>query len=47
MNNNCVYIHNYYSKMVYLHIFRLTNVGTFWPKMCVYMTIFCNLDSLM
>ena len=47
MNNNCVYMHSYCNKMVYLYIFRLTNMGTFWPKMCAHMTIFCNLDSLM
>ena len=36
MNSNYAYMHNYYSKMIYLHISTPTNVGTFWPKMCIY-----------
>ena len=29
-------MHNYRSKMVYLHIFRPTDVGAFWAKMFIY-----------
>ena len=33
MNSNYGFVHNYFSKIVYIHIFTTTNVGTFWPKM--------------
>lgn len=36
MNSNYVYMHNYCSKMLYLHVFTPTDVGTFSPKMCMY-----------
>ena len=29
-------MHNYYSKIVYIHIFTVTNVGTFWAQICMY-----------
>ena len=40
MNNNYGYIHNYFSKIVYIHIFTTTNMGTFWPKRCIYVHFF-------
>ena len=32
MNNDNGYMHSYFSKIVYLHIFKPTNVGNVWIK---------------
>ena len=40
INNNREYTHSYYSKIVYMHIFTPTDVGTFWAKMCIYDNFF-------
>ena len=40
MNSNYRYMHNYCSKIVYMHIFTSTDVGTFWAKMCIYDNFF-------
>ena len=36
MNSNYAYMHHYCSKMIYLHTSTPTDVGIFWPKMCIY-----------
>ena len=46
MNSDCGYMHCYYNKIVYMHIFTAADVGIFRPN-CVYMTTFSILDSLM
>ena len=40
MNSTCGYMHNYCNKIVYIHIFTTTNMGTFWPKRCIYVHFF-------
>ena len=40
MNSNCGYMHNYYNKIVYIHIFIATNLDSSWAKICIYVHFF-------
>ena len=36
MNSDSEYMHSYYSKIVYLHIYTLTDMDHFWTKIYIF-----------